>query len=125
MLLLTLDPMVEQIMDAALWDTGGIVCIARTAGDAMQIICSDGGEVELAVIDFDHGSNGMTLISAINTCANRHVPLLALTRPGEEHADCMARVNGAVECLPKPVSAAQMVKAIIKCRPKGKLAQAA
>lgn len=124
-LLLTLDPMVEEAMGEALLETGGTVCLARTADDAMRIVCSNGGELELAVIDFDHGSNGMTLMSAINTCANHHLPMLALTAAGEDHADCVARRHGAAECLAKPVSAAQIAEAIINCRQKCEVAQAA
>jgi DNA-binding response OmpR family regulator len=124
-LLLTLDPMVEEAMTEALLKTGGIICLARTADDAMRIVCSNASELELAVIDFDHGSNGMTLISAINTCADHHLPMLVLTPPGEEHGRFVARANGAAECLAKPISAAQMAKAISKCRPKWELAQAA
>jgi len=121
-LLLTLDPMVEEAMAEALLETDGIICIARTADDALRIVCSNGSELELAVIDFDHGSNGMTLISAINTCANHHLPILVLTPLGEEHGRFVARANGAVECLAKPISAAQMAKAIINCRPTWELA---
>ncbi len=124
-LLLTLDPMVEEAMAAALLETDGIICIARTADDALRIVCSNGSELELAVIDFDHGSNGMTLLSAINTCANHHLPMLVLTPPGEEHGRFVARANGAAECLAKPISAAQMARAMINCRPKRELAQAA
>ncbi len=124
-LLLTLDPMVEETMAEALLETGGIICLARTSDDAMRIVCNNGSELDLAVIDFDHGSNGMTLINAINTCANRQVPLLALTAPGEEHAKCVARTHGAAECLAKPISVAQIAKAIIDCRPTEKLAQVA
>ncbi len=112
-------------MAEALLETDGIICIAHTADDALRIVCSNGSELELAVIDFDHGSNGMTLISAINTCANHHLPMLVLTPPGEEHARFVARANGAAECLAKPISAAQMAKAMINCRPKRELAQAA
>lgn len=90
-----------------------------------RIICSNGIELELAVIDFDHSSNGMTLLSAINTCANNHLPILVLTPPSEEHGRFVARANGAAECLAKPISAAQMAKAIINCRPKWELAQVA
>jgi DNA-binding response OmpR family regulator len=121
-LLLTLDPMVEETMAEALLETGGMICTARTADDAMRIICRTGSELELAIIDFDHGTNGMTLISAINTCANHHLPILVLTPLGEEHGRFVARANGAVECLAKPISAAQMAKAIINCRPKWELA---
>ena len=121
-LLLTLDPMVEETMAEALLETGGMICTARTADDAMRIICRTGSELELAIIDFDHGSNGMTLISAINTCANHHLLILVLTPHGEEHGRFVARANGVAECLAKPISAAQMAKAIINCRPKWELA---
>jgi DNA-binding response OmpR family regulator len=124
-LLLTLDPMVEEAMTEALLETGGTVCLARTADDAMRIVCSNSRELELAVIDFDHGSNGMTLISAINTCADHHLPMLVLTPPGEEHGRFVARANGAAECLAKPISTAQMTKAIINFRSKRALAQVA
>ena len=124
-LLLTLDPMVEQAMAEALLETGGIICLARTSDDAMRIVCNNGSELELAVIDFDHGSNGMTLLSAIDTCANHHLPMLVLTPPGEEHGRFVARANGAAECLAKPISATQMAKAISNCRSKWDLAQAA
>lgn len=124
-LLLTLDPMVEEAMAEALLETDGIICIARTADDAMRIVCSNGSELELAVIDFNHGSNGMTLISAINTCANHHLPIVVLTPPGGEHGRFVAHANGAAECLAKPISAAQMAKAIINCRATWELAQVA
>ncbi len=124
-LLLTVDPMVEETMAEAVLETGGMICIARTADDAMRIICSTGSKLELAVIDFDHGPNGMTLISAINTCANHHLPILVLTPVGEEHGRFVARATGAAECLAKPISAAQMAKEIINCRSKWALAQVA
>jgi DNA-binding response OmpR family regulator len=115
--------MVEEAMTEALLETGGTICLARTADDAMRIVCS--GALELAVIDFDHGSNGMTLISAINTCADHHLPMLVLTRPGEEHGRFVARANGAADCLAKPISTAQMAKAISNCRSRWELAQVA
>jgi DNA-binding response OmpR family regulator len=124
-LLLTLDPMVEQAITEALLETGGTICLARTSDDAMRIVCSKASELELAVIDFDHGSNGMTLLSAIDTCADHHLPMLVLTPPGEEHGRFVARANGAAECLAKPISAAQMAKAISNCRSKWELAQVA
>jgi DNA-binding response OmpR family regulator len=67
----------------------------------------------------------MTLISAINTCADHHLPMLVLTPPGEEHGRFVARANGAAECLAKPISTAQMTKAIINFRSKWALAQVA
>jgi DNA-binding response OmpR family regulator len=116
---------VEEAMAGALLQNGGISCPARSSGEAMRIVCDKGGELELAVIDFDHGSNGMTLMSAIDACANHHLPMLALTAPGEEHARFVALANGAAECLAKPVSAEQLAKAMISYRHEWELRQVA
>jgi DNA-binding response OmpR family regulator len=124
-LLLTLDPIVEEAMAVALLQKGGISYLTRTSDDAIRIVCSKGSELELAVIDFDHGSNGMTLMSAIDACANHHLPMLALTGAGEEHARFVALANGAAECLTKPVSAEQLANAITRYRPKRELRQVA
>src|SRR5207245_10706410 len=102
-LLLTLDPMVEEAMAEALLETDGIICIARTADDALRIVCSNGIELELAVIDLDHGSNRMTLLSAINTCANHNLTMLVLTTPGQERGRIMARAKSARRCAAKPI----------------------
>lgn len=67
----------------------------------------------------------MTLMSAIDACANHHLPMVALTGPGEEHARFVALASGAAECLAKPVSAEQLAKAIVRHRPKWELAQVA
>jgi DNA-binding response OmpR family regulator len=93
-LLLTLDPTVEEALSNALLREGEISCLAQTSDEAMRVV---GSELELAVIDFDHGSNGMTLMSAIDACANYHLPMVALTAPGEEHARFVALANGAAE----------------------------
>ena len=89
----------------------------------MRIVCDKESALELAVIDFDHGSNGMTLMRAIDDCANPHFPMVAVTAPREEHARLVAMANGAAACLAKPVSAEQLAKAITNYRPKLDLAQ--
>ena len=125
MLLLTHDPMIEEAMAEALLETGDLCCLAHTADEAMRMVCAKGGELGLAVIDFDHGSNGMTLMSAIDACSNHHLRMVALTGRGEEHSRSVALANGAAECLAKPVSAAQLANTMINCRPKWELAQVA
>ena len=117
-LLLTVDPMLEEAMGLALLHEGGISCLARTSGEAMRIVCNKESELELGVIDFNHGSNGMALMKAVDACANPHFPLIAITGPGEEHARSVALANGAAACLAKPVSAEQLAKAMTRYRPK-------
>src|SRR5436190_8362454 len=122
-LLFTIDPMVEEAMAVALWQEGGISCVARTSNEAMRIVCNKESALEFAVIDFDHGSNGMTLMKALDACANPHFPMVAVTARGEQHARFVALANGAAACLAKPVSAEQLAKAITSYRPKLDLAQ--
>jgi DNA-binding response OmpR family regulator len=123
-LLLTVDPMVEEAMGLALLHEGGISCLARSSDEALRIVCNKESELELGVIDFDHGSNGMALIRALEACANPHFPMVAVTGSGEEQARLVALANGAAACLVKPVSAEQLAKAITTYRPKLDLAQA-
>src|SRR5881275_1534609 len=92
-LLLTIDPIIEDVITKALLQNTDTVCIARTVADAMRIVSRNGSELELVVIDFDHGPHGMTLISAIKTCRNS-LPILALIPPGDEHAKILARAMG-------------------------------
>ena len=53
----------------------------------------------------------MTLLSAINTCGE-DFPVIVVTRDDEKHVEALAYANGATACLPKPVSAAQLVDAM-------------
>jgi DNA-binding NtrC family response regulator len=115
MLLLTNDPGLEGSMAQALRETGNISHLTRNAGDALQIVCGAGRDLDLAVIDFESGPHGMTLLSAISAC-REDLPVIVITRDDEEHVEPLAYANGASACLPKPVSAVQLVDAMKQCR---------
>jgi DNA-binding NtrC family response regulator len=113
-LLLTNDPRLEGSVAQVLLETGGLSHLTRSAGDALQIICATGRDLDLAVIDFELGPHGMTLLSAINSC-REDFPVIVVTRDDEKHVEALAYANGAIACLPKPVTTEQLAEAMKQC----------
>jgi DNA-binding response OmpR family regulator len=111
-LLFTRDGYFAQSIREALSGTGTIVLIARDVRDGLQIVCQRGRELDFALMDFDDGCRGMTLLSAVNTCYER-LPIVVTTPEDAEHARSLAYANGALVCLSKPLSAALLAKAIV------------
>jgi CheY-like chemotaxis protein len=117
MVLLTNDSELEDSVAEALSGLGGVSHLTRDAGDALEIVCG-ARDLDLAVIDFQHGTHGMTLLSAINTC-REGLPVIVITRDDDKHVEALAYANGAAACFPKPVSARQLAPAISGlCGPK-------
>jgi len=110
-LLFTRDGYFAQSIREALSGTDAIVLIARDVRDGLQIVCQRGRELDFALMDFDDGCRGMTLLSAVNTCYER-LPIVVTTPEDAEHACFLAYANGARTCLRKPLSAAGFAKAI-------------
>jgi DNA-binding response OmpR family regulator len=121
-LLLTNDPQLEETVAQTLSENGGVGHLAHGPGDALQLVCGLGRHLDLAIIDFDHGPHGMTLLGAINTC-REDFPVVVVTKDDEKHVEALAYANGATACLPKPVSVAQLADAMRQCcRPQYQLA---
>ena len=110
-LLFTRDRAFDQLVSEALFGAGAIVLIARSVADALQIVCQRGRELAFALMDFDGGCRGMTLLSAVHTC-HQQLPVLVTTSEDTEHATAVAYANGARVCLNKPLSAALLANAI-------------
>jgi DNA-binding NtrC family response regulator len=91
--------------------TDAVVLIARDVRDGLQIVWQRGGELDFAVMDFDDGCRGMTLLSAVHTCYEQ-LPIVVTTPGDAEHASFLAYANGARTCLKKPLSAAGLAKTI-------------
>ena len=108
--LLTNDNGLEDSVADALLEIGGVSHLTRSAGDALEIICGV-HDLDLAVIDFEHGPHGMTLLSAINTL-REDLPIIAITRDDEEHVEALAYANGAAACLSKQAVATQLAQTI-------------
>ena len=91
MLLLTNDNELEALVADALSDVGAISHLTRDAGDALETICGV-HDLDLAIIDFEHGPRGMTLLSAISTL-REDLPVIVITRDDEEHVEELAYAN--------------------------------
>ena len=106
-LLLTRDISFQRLLSQSLYDGGAIILVAHNINDALQLICSRGSEFDLAVIDFDDGRHGMTLLSAIQTC-QPPLAVVVVTSSDVYHAAAIAFANGVEACLAKPISVAEL-----------------
>jgi DNA-binding NtrC family response regulator len=107
-LLLTRDRDFETNLTEAGLATGpAVILVARTVGDALQIVCTRGRELDFAVIDFDDGCHGMTLLSALDTC-RPELPVVVVTSKDVYHAAAVAYANGVTACLAKPIGASEL-----------------
>ena len=109
-LLLTTDSGLEHLVAQAVSEIGGVSYLARNAEKALEIECGV-PNLDLAIVDFEHGPHGMTLLRAINTVC-RQLTVIVITRDDESHVATVAYANGAAACLAKPVSVTQLVDMI-------------
>lgn len=110
-LLFTRDRSFDQVVTDALSEARAVVLIARSVADALQIVCQRGRELDFALMDFDGGCRGMTLLSAVHTCYPR-LPILVTTWKDADHVNAVAYANGARVCFNKPVPAAHLTNVI-------------
>jgi DNA-binding NtrC family response regulator len=110
MLLLTNDNELEDLVADALSEIGGVSHITRDAGDALQTICGV-NDLDLAIIDFEHGPHGMKLLGAISTL-REDLPVIVITYDDEQHVGALAYANGATACLSKQAVATQLPNTI-------------
>ena len=116
-LLLTNDNGLEDLVAHSLSAIGGLSHLTRDAGDALDTICGV-HDLDLAVIDFEHGPHGMTLLSTISTL-REDLPLIVITRDEEEHVEELAYANGAMACFPKRAVATRLANTISElCKPR-------
>ena len=114
MLLLTNDNELEESVANALSEIGAISHLTRAAGEALETICGV-DDIDIAIIDFEHGPHGMTLLSAISTL-REDLPVIVITRDDEEHVEALAYANGATACFSKQAVAVRLATAICKLR---------
>jgi DNA-binding response OmpR family regulator len=122
-LLFTFDAEFESMVRQALLGTDIILLVARTVGEALQITCQQGRELDLAIMAFNEDCHGMTLLSAIHGCYEQ-LPTLVVVEKDSEHASALAYANGASLCLSKPVSLRELTKVIADLHPVRQLAAA-
>jgi DNA-binding response OmpR family regulator len=110
-LLFTRDGDFAQSVREAVSETGATVLVARDVRDGLQIVWQRGRELDFALMDFDDGCRGRTLLSAVHNCYEQ-LPIVVTTSEEAEHAISLAYANGARTCLKKPLSAAGFAEAI-------------
>jgi DNA-binding response OmpR family regulator len=110
-LLFTCDPTFDQMVSEALLETGAVILTARNVAEALQLVSQRGRELNLALMDFEEGCRGMTLLSAIHTCYEQ-LPILVTTSEDADHATAVAYANGARRCLRKPRHVSTLTAAI-------------
>jgi DNA-binding NtrC family response regulator len=106
-LLLTRDRALENLLAEALKKNGASLLFARDVAEALQMVCGRIRELDLAVIDLDHGCQGMTLLSAINTC-RPELRIMVTASADSYHVASLAYANGAAACLAKPINADEL-----------------
>ena len=109
-LLLSDDNGLEDLVADVLLEIGGVSHLTRDAGDALDAVCGM-HDLDLAVIDFEHGPHGMTLLSAIRTL-REDLPVIVITRDNEQHVEELAYANGATACFPKQDVATKLANTI-------------
>lgn len=104
-LLLTTDRELEKTC----WDVSpeGWLFVARDPGEALQVVCQQGKELDLAVIDFGEGCHGMSLLSAVQIC-RPGLPILVVISNDTYRAAAVAYANGVDAVLAKPVTTEEL-----------------
>jgi DNA-binding response OmpR family regulator len=105
-LLLTEHIDVEEQLAEAAREAGASVILAADVGEAIQIVCTC-REIDLAIIDFDDGCHGMTLLSTLSMLRD-DLPIVVIASDDIDHAAALAYANGAAACLAKPVNATEL-----------------
>ncbi|MDR3403560.1 MAG: response regulator [Chthoniobacter sp.] len=107
-LLVSSDPVVTRtVEDAVLNARHGFRHIAERA-EALRELSTGCDDIDLAIIDFDPGIQGLELFNA----ARSHLPVLVLTHRDVADMDRILQRHGASGCLTKPVTEADLAAAI-------------
>jgi CheY-like chemotaxis protein len=110
-LLFTSDNAFGELVSEVFLATGSVLLVTQSVAQALQIVAEHGSDLKLALMDFEEGSRGMTLLSAIHTCY-QHLPIVVTASTDFYHAKAVAYANGAKVCLNKPISARQLARTI-------------
>ena len=110
-LLLTGDSQLQTAVAEALSEIGGLSCLARDVDEALAEVCGGVSQIDAAIIDFQHGAHGLTLLSALKAC-QPHLPVIAVVEHGDRQIQALAYAMGATACLCRGFSKYALVSAI-------------
>jgi DNA-binding response OmpR family regulator len=115
-LLYTRDRNFDRVLKEALLGTRAVVLITRSLDAMRKIVFYRGEELDLAILDFNQGFHGMTVLNALNDCDDK-LPTLAASSKGEDDAGAITFAKKVRVCLSKPFSSALLAKAIASLCP--------
>jgi DNA-binding response OmpR family regulator len=115
-LLYSRDRNFDRVLKEALLGTRAVVLIARSLDAVRKIVCRRGSELDLAILDFNRGFCGVTVLNALNGCVDKP-PTLAVNSEGKGRAGTLTFAKSARVCLSKPFSSAILAKAIANLCP--------
>lgn len=96
---------------AATRECGRGLHLAASAPEAFAKIERELGGVDMFIVDLDTHLHGVTLLNALNFCADR-IPIIVITSLEQADMEPVARSKGAVACLGKPITSQQIVELI-------------
>ena len=88
-LLLTGDSQLQTAVAEALSEIGGRSCVARDVDEAVADVCGGVSQIDAAIIDFQHGAYGLTLLSALKACQPR-LPVIAVVQHDDKQIQALA-----------------------------------
>jgi CheY-like chemotaxis protein len=122
-LLHTRDSDFEKVVTEALEGSVAVTIVARSVGDALEIACRRGPELDLAIID-RKDCHAITLLSAVKAC-RRDLPIVVVTSSEPCHCTAVAYASGAAACIAKPITAVDLRVLLNQlCQPKLELTAA-
>ncbi|HEY4273319.1 MAG TPA: response regulator [Candidatus Udaeobacter sp.] len=106
-LLLTEDIDVEEQSVEAARKAGAGQILTEDVDEAIEIVSARGREIDLAIIDFDNGCHGMTLLSTLSMLRD-DLPIVVVTSTDTDHVAALAYANGAAACVAKPINGIEL-----------------
>lgn len=124
-LLLTEDNDLLRQSSKAAGEVGVDLIRVRGVNEAIQIFCIRDCKINLAIVDLDNGSHGITLLGAINML-REDLPIVAVTSTNVDYVAALAYANGAAACLAKPINATELeivIRALSESQPQSKVGE--
>jgi DNA-binding response OmpR family regulator len=123
LLVASTDPSSNEAIAGAAAQTGHGLLYAADGREAFEILARSSEQVDLLIVDLDSGANRLPVLEAFR-CSDSAPPLIALTQFEESDMEPIAYRHGALACLAKPFTSAELANLIAEICPSTSLAPA-
>ncbi len=106
-ILISADTKLQQATMAAAGESRRALRLTATVQDTLNLLQSSMDDVDLIILDLDSDICGVMLLNALAFCCER-IPVATVTSFERDYTLPIALSKGAVACLGKPVSAAEL-----------------